>query len=479
MQKKENTEVAPAKKTHLQWVVVFSLISAIIITSFVSWLLYNHTVDLLTQNLKKQELSIVRTAALQFDSKDLDQLKKESDYKKPEWEKVVKQLAKIRANNEEIVFAYILRKTETDDKKMEFVADADSLDPYAKIDLNKDGVIDDADALVAPGNLYEDLPEEAFQGYTTPTTNKDLYNDQWGLLISGYAPILDQNGKTNAIIAIDIRANDFNAITRETFFPFLAFILVLISILLILTTILIRTWNKRIELFAELDRQKDELLSIVSHQLATPVSSIRWNLEMMLDGDMGKLSKTLEENIKSLQDISGNLSDLVSMILDVSRIQLGRMRVEKQELDLETFFKEILEIIEPKAKEKKVNFIKSIPSKFPVAMLDKRYTHMTIENLLSNAIKYTPEKGEVSFKIEIRDNNLYCEVKDSGIGIPESEQDKIFGKLFRASNARNQFEGNGFGLYVAKGAVEAQGGKIWFSSQEKKGTTFFLELPLN
>ena len=229
----------------------------------------------------------------------------------------------------------------------------------------------------------------------------------------------------------------------------------------------------------ELDRQKDELLSIVSHQFATPVSALKWNFEMMLDGDDGKLSKKQEENVKSLQNITNDLSDLVSMILDVSRVQLGRMKMDRQELDLDVFFKEILEVIEPKAEQKKVKFVVSLPKKFPKALLDKRYTRMTIENLLSNAVKYTPANGDVHFDVKIKDKTMYCEVKDTGVGIPKDDQDKIFGKQFRASNVRNEVDGNGFGLYVAKGSVEAQGGKIWFKSEQGKGTTFFVELPLN
>ena len=229
----------------------------------------------------------------------------------------------------------------------------------------------------------------------------------------------------------------------------------------------------------ELDRQKDELLSIVSHQFATPVSALKWNFEMMLDGDDGKLSEKQEENVKSLQNITNDLSDLVSMILDVSRVQLGRMKMDRQELDLDVFFKEILEVIEPKAEQKKVKFVVSLPKKFPKAFLDKRYTRMTIENLLSNAVKYTPANGDVHFDVNIKNKTLYCEVRDTGVGIPKDDQDKIFGKQFRASNVRNEVDGNGFGLYVAKGSVEAQGGKIWFKSEQGKGTTFFVELPLN
>jgi len=179
-----------------------------------------------------------------------------------------------------------------------------------------------------------------------------------------------------------------------------------------------------------------------------------------------------------MQEVSANLSDLVSMILDVSRIQLGKMHIEKQELNLDEFFKGILNIIQPKADEKKVNLKVKMPAKLPIAQLDKRYTHMTIENLLSNAVKYTPENGIVEFTVVLDGNMMTVSVKDPGVGIPKADQEKIFGKLFRASNVRNTVDGNGFGLYVAKGAVEAQGGNISFVSTEGKGTTFTVQLPL-
>jgi two-component system sensor histidine kinase VicK len=125
-----------------------------------------------------------------------------------------------------------------------------------------------------------------------------------------------------------------------------------------------------------------------------------------------------------------------------------------------------------------VSFAKAVPGNLPTVKLDKRLTRMTIENLLTNAVKYTPENGKVNFTVEKRGNMLHCEVSDTGCGIPKAEQAHAFDKLFRASNVRNKIEGNGFGLYVAKGAIESQGGKIWFESTEGKGTTFYVELPI-
>lgn len=459
------------------FVGVVAIIISIAIATIITTFLYQQTVNILTGSIKHRLEAIVKTAAVQFDPNDLNALKKESDWRKPQWAKVVNQLLRIRTNNDAILFAYIFRKS-PEGGKVEFVSDSHSLDPYAKIDLNHDAEIDDADQLQWPGQMYEEPPLEAFDGFDKVVTTADIYEDQWGLEISGYAPIKDDNNNTVAVLAIDMKADDFSELTRQTLFPFLIFISALISIMLALAGSLIFVWNKRVNLVVELDRQKDELLSIVSHQLATPVTSVKWYLEMLMDGDLGSLTKEQKEHVHSMEGIFVDLSDLVGMILDVSRIQLGRVQIEKKDLDLKEFFKEILEIVEPKAREKEQVFNVSIPESFPEAKLDKRYTHMTVENLLSNAIKYTSVKGKVDFKVEIRGNELFCKVKDTGCGIPKADQGKIFGKLFRASNVRNEFDGNGFGLYVAKGAVEAQGGSIWFESKEGEGTTFFIRLPL-
>lgn len=451
----------------------------ICLTLFVTFLLYRNVQSFFQESLQRRLLSIANTASAQFTRSELDVITGPESVGTFEYEKVVNELNLIREKNEHLKYIYVLRRTE-DPNVFSFVADADSMDPTAVVDLNNDGVIDESDELNTPGDPYDvsEFPELRNEAFTNPTVDQELTIDQWGTFLSASAPVTDSNNEADEFIGIDVEVSDFNTLMNQAFVPFVLFLLFLLLILTTQTVFLVQMWGSRINFFLELDRQKDELLGLVSHQLATPVSSIKWYVEMLIDGDLGELKKEQKEHIQAMYGIGQNMSDLVGMILDVSRIQLGRIKIEKQELDLNAFFKDIMTIIQPKAEEKKVEFITNVPANLPVAQLDRKYTNMTIENLLTNAVKYTPAGGKVMFDVVLKDGNVCVTVKDTGMGIPKADQAKIFGKMFRASNARNSIDGNGFGLFVAKGAVEAQGGKIWFESTEGKGTTFYVVLPL-
>ncbi len=451
-----------------------------LISASTTFLLYRYTQNLLTDRLHERLEGIASTAALQFDSNEIEFLAENglNAFETDIYKQNVFKLQEIRNANKDIKYAYIFGKTD-DPLTVKFVVDADAASLVPVIDYNHDELINDED-VSEPGEEYDASEELALQGQAfSETVISDISTDEWGQYLSVYSPIKSNSSQeTTVTLALDVEVTDYLRIIKATFLPFLLFILLLLVLLTVLTLFIVRIWKSRAEVLTELDRQKDELLSIVSHQLATPVSSLKWYIEMMIDGDLGKITKTQMEHLRSMGGISNNLSDLVSMILDVSRIQLGRIKVEKQTLDLKELFNEILTIIAPKAEEKGVKFDVDIPKTFPKAQLDKRYTHMVIENLLSNAVKYTPKDGHVIFKVSIQANMISLSVKDTGCGIPLKDQAQIFGKLFRASNVRNSVEGNGFGLFVAKGAVEAQGGSIRFESKEGKGTTFYVNLPL-
>ena len=446
-----------------------------------TYVLYGSMQRVFRAGLDERLMGLASVASTSFDPAELDQIEGEESVDTPAYERAVLQLQRIRSQTANIRYAYILRRTD-DPNTMEFVADADSLHPDQEVDLNGDGVINDEDALTYPGDPYDvsEFPEFRRDAFVRSFVDPEFTVSQWGLFLAGTAPIRyidDPQRSTGYAIGLDMSVSHFWALLQRIFIPFIGFALFLIALIGLQAFAIHKLWKRQVTQMAEIDRQKDELISIVSHQLASPISSIQWSMQDMLDGEFGELSDALKKHLQEDMKVTGNLLDLAGLLLDVSRIELGRLKMNKQKQSLSEFFQEIIVVIENKAKEKGITFSYSLPKTLPEGTFDKRLTHMTVENLLSNAVKYTPVSGTVNLKVEMRGNILSCTVKDSGIGIPKKDQAQLFGKLFRASNVQN-VDGNGFGLYVAKGAVEQQGGKIRFESEEGKGTTFFVELPV-
>jgi signal transduction histidine kinase len=458
--------------------VIGVLVACSIIASGITYILYGYTQSLLKERLQDRLIAIVATAAEAISYKDVEYVRDTGQLGSAEMLRLVNFLQDFKNANSNVSYAYIMRRTDVANT-LEFVADAESLSTIEELDLNADGVVDDSEVAPLPGDPFDvsEYPALRDVAFKKPIAADDLEQDQWSLQLSAYAPILSDGGEAVAIVGIDVVVEDFRERTQTTLRPFLLFIIFLVLLLTLLTLILLRYSAERENFLRELDRQKDELLGIVSHQLATPISALKWDFEMLLDGDFGEFNAEQKSFFGKLQEVARHLADLASMILDVSRIQLGRMKVDRTDLDLQAFFGEILTVMEAKAQERKVNLVSSIPKDIGSASLDKRLMHMIVENLMSNAIKYTPEKGKVKLDVSLVGKELKISVSDTGCGIPIKDQDKIFGKLFRASNVRS-VDGNGFGLFVVKGATEAQGGTITFESKENVGTTFKVNLQL-
>ncbi|MCF7844933.1 MAG: hypothetical protein K9M03_03855 [Kiritimatiellales bacterium] len=195
-----------------------------VLAATVTFGLYRQNVYLNTQRVRERVMAIAATAAPEFDAKDLDELRTEYDATKPEYKKVILKMREIREQNEGVVYMYILRPTDQENI-FAFVADADSLDLDAKIDLNNDGVIDDADWLSPPGELYDDTEYATINiALEGPMADKYPVTDQWGTWLSGHAPIKDEYGNTNAIIGIDMNPYEVQKLSKETFKLFLYFL---------------------------------------------------------------------------------------------------------------------------------------------------------------------------------------------------------------------------------------------------------------
>lgn len=231
----------------------------------------------------------------------------------------------------------------------------------------------------------------------------------------------------------------------------------------------------------EVDKMKTEFVSVASHQLRTPLTAIRWYVEEIYNGEFGKLNKEQKDYLKQVLESNDRMIKLVNDLLNVSRLETGRVTIEPVPTNIMELINEVVaeSNVLAQARNCKLIFIKP-KTKLPDINIDPALIRQVVNNLVSNAVKYSKfgDKSLVTIKLSKKVPNVIISVKDNGIGIPKENQYRIFDKFFRAENAvKTETEGTGLGLYIAKTVVESSGGKIWFSS-DKKGTEFAFSLPL-
>ena len=229
----------------------------------------------------------------------------------------------------------------------------------------------------------------------------------------------------------------------------------------------------------EIDKAKTEFVSLASHQLRTPLSTVSWYSEMLLAGDAGEVTLEQKKYLEEIYHGNQRMVDLVNTLLDVSRLELGTFIFESKPTDIVKLAQSVIDEQKLQIYDKKIKFLPSFANNIPAVHVDPKLLRMVIQNLLINAIKYTPDAGKITTSIFLDDeNSVLLKISDTGYGIPENKQYKIFTKLFRADNVIGKdTEGTGLGLYIVKSIVEQARGKIWFESNENIGTTFYVSLP--
>jgi len=233
------------------------------------------------------------------------------------------------------------------------------------------------------------------------------------------------------------------------------------------------------ERLAEANRMKSEFVSIVSHQLRSPLSNLRWALELLMSGKIGKIEEKQLEYFTILKENSNRMKELIEDLLIVSRIETAKLLIKKMEFSLEDLVKELIKELTPFALASNVEIKFLNKEDLPKVFADPSQIRLVIENLLDNAIRYIKGIGVVEIKIESQEKNIYFEIKDNGVGIPKEEQKYIFQKFFRSENVlKYQTQGSGLGLYISKAIIEKLGGEIGFKSQGGIGSTFWFTLPL-
>ncbi len=229
-----------------------------------------------------------------------------------------------------------------------------------------------------------------------------------------------------------------------------------------------------------IEAMKSEFVSIAAHQLRTPLSAIKWTMRMLLDGDLGDLNEEQMKLAEKAYLSNDRMVRLVNDLLNVSRIEEGRYLYKPSHISFSEVVDPILDTYKEEIKRRNIDFqINKPDGKLPLVAVDVEKITLVIQNLLDNAMKYTQPKGEIIFSAESNEKEIKISVKDSGVGIPKEQHNRIFSKFFRAGNVvRMETEGSGLGLFICKNIVNVHGGKIWFDSEEKKGSVFYFTLPI-
>jgi signal transduction histidine kinase len=246
-------------------------------------------------------------------------------------------------------------------------------------------------------------------------------------------------------------------------------------VLLIMASIITNSFER----LAEANRMKSEFVSIVSHQLRSPLSNLKWTLDLLMSERLSLEKEKELEYLEILEVNSKRMSDLISDLLITSRIEQGKVFIKKEKVSLKTMVEQVLEENKnaPNPFNAEISF--EAENNLPNVNCDPSRIKMAISNLLDNARRYSRNNNKIEIGLKKKNRNIYFEIKDQGVGIPKEDQKFIFQRFFRSSNTlRHQTEGSGLGLYIAKSIVEKTGGRMGFQSQEGKGSTFWFSLPI-
>jgi len=265
--------------------------------------------------------------------------------------------------------------------------------------------------------------------------------------------------------------------TKYIFDPRLvALIVLMVSTILFVVGFII---SQSFERLAEANKIKSEFVSIVSHQLRTPLSNLGWAIEVLMSGKLGKTDHRQFEYFVILRENIVRMNELIKDLLMVSRIQTQTLFFSEKEFSLVELVQELIQDFKVVAQASNVNVIFDQPQNIPLVFADPFKIRQVVENLLDNAIRYTQNKGEVRIKIETQGNRIYFAIQDNGVGIPQKDQKQIFQRFFRADNVmKYQTQGSGLGLYISKSIIDKSGGKIGFISPKGQGSTFWFTIPI-
>lgn len=230
----------------------------------------------------------------------------------------------------------------------------------------------------------------------------------------------------------------------------------------------------------QMDKMKSDFISLASHQLRTPLSTVNIYAGMLIDELAGELSDEQRAFTRTILGAAHRMNELIDTLLNITRIEAGGIEVSPSQVELHTLLEEVISSIMPSIEEKNMSLQFKTDDEAISVKTDPILVREVLINLFTNAIKYTPETGTIEIMLLRSSKNIIISVQDNGYGIPALAQSHIFAKFFRADNILlHDVAGTGLGLYLTKMIAESLNGDIWFESEENKGSTFYFSLPVH
>jgi signal transduction histidine kinase len=228
------------------------------------------------------------------------------------------------------------------------------------------------------------------------------------------------------------------------------------------------------------NRSKSEFVSVVSHELKLPMTSIKGYSDLMISGATGALNENQTNFLNTIRNNVNRMATLVSDLADISRIESGNLRLEPREVPVWDVIDEVVTLTRTQVTQKNQTVTVDIPSELPKAWCDRNRLAQILTNLVSNANKYTQDGGAIVVHATREAGMIQIKVEDNGLGMTPEDQQKLFSKFFRSADEKiREAPGTGLGLSITKNLIELQGGKIWFESEFRKGTSFYFTVPVH
>lgn len=465
------------KRLNIDIGVVLPSVIIMIATACAGSAFFLQSRNVMSMKIREELRMAAELAAAQINGDRLAEIQGAESRQSPVYLDVVNQLRAIRTAIPNARFTYIFRRT-GHPHTLAFVADADATSTQEELDHNRNGMVEVDEIAALPGELYDISEQPELQGPAfLQAVTTDVYTDQWGELISGFAPIKDARGKHVAVLGIDMDAHEFVSMSQSAFSP--------VSLLLVLllgavgSVILgYAAWSRRERFYKRLDEQRSSVISLAMHQIGAPLSSMRWWVDLMKENDKEHAETENAEGFAELDKAITRMSELIESLRKATSVAEGITEKNIERIDLYEIITDAIAAKEPESQKKHLRVNLQMDQQINV-QVDRKLLAGVVQELIDNAISFSPENTQIDIAAERKGRSVTVTVKDRGYGIPAEDIGTLFREFKRASNAtKYKPVGNGLGLFVARKIVELFDGRMWLQSEEGKGTTVGFVLPV-